>query len=730
MSNTPSYFSGTAAERMNKYARLKKQRIARQASRAFTAGTLGAQHGAPAAHEWLANNPATEYERKRAQFLEMTKAGGVVQDRRLAREEQLRQDDRARDLAVLSAELQKLQVAAANSRHSASLRANLQMKELELKIAEKEKETEELLNGNAQDRQDLRGLYEGLGASGERALGRGIQGGGAGGAGGAPGAGTPLTEEALKKATAERALGLFDFHSLQKQKDDPEATLLAGDGKVPWTTFDGSRAAYAAIYTAMVEAGFPEDAINHKSMNHIKRAAGARMKGIADLDPTTYERASGDRIRISEADPENVPAWVGEPPLVGAGSSEGSSGGSTRAPSAAYYQDNYKDFLLITDAQFASVVPDLSPDVVASLQRDREALTENAKGLVAAKVATLATMPDQAAALNRLTTFIRGVSSASPLSGEELWTVAVAQPNGPLTSYQEAFQANEEYKAQEIANLKAGVQEILDNPAAAGMDTSGVRAAMDSVNTSTGQAQPRLPGNAVDDTAQQQTEAASEAQRTQQQQEQAAQNLDDQGKVLFYGMEFDKATFPQDTAGQVELLNQLIEQYPQMPAMEQARADMMADPQFAKWMESRGYQGAPQPHHFKEYQREYRLAKKMNKMQFRRQKRVNMRAGITPGDLDDDRTISGPDYEDENKALTRRDVRDYRRSSRGEAQAVSEKDRKARPTSKASERIKARKPARNATAPQRVTKPYSITVGNNRRVEIPDSYDDAYLEDE
>lgn len=76
-----------------------------------------------------------------------------------------------------------------------------------------------------------------------------------------------------------------------------------------------------------------------------------------------------------------------------------------------------------------------------------------------------------------------------------------------------------------------------------------------------------------------------------------------------------------------------IEEYPEHPPMQQARADIIASPMFENYKKARGYEGMNDDDVFREMHREYKQQMRDNRREFRRRRRENIDAGVSPGML-------------------------------------------------------------------------------------------------
>lgn len=703
---TPSFFSGDVAKTMDRYGKTKRQQAVRQVARGTTAAAVGARSGGQAAIDYLRSQPSTNYGRDRALFMESLKAAEPYTTLAVSREQYVRQNKTNRLIAELEAQTAAMRAKADVSIANARLKDAQIQRELARKMENERRALEASQQGygksantigtflqsnqTAAGRLRTQGLNRTMGAAGNVA----VRGPGGAILGYAGSAGGTWAEAALENAfallTADRAAEDSTPLAVVTVNGQPqEATAVAQTGL-------RKQAALSLVVEAAKDQGVdltdPDTrAAFLQNASIIAKAKGHFPEPFTEEDLQAAENTVVRTTATSIEDlPINMPMRLNMEQAANAADAaeRASRSASSRARLAATEQQ-YAELLSMptSELQALGLEPGLLQDILrAKASTERRGMETVQQGLLDASVATSeeqlfnatlaaqyvaeATGQDPTAVFSSALQNMMNAGSLPPEVRAQVVDEAGAFSPQRAAALQTASVQGQQARVRDTAR---NVETLAQEAAGAGVDTGGllesaadVRSMSDSDLTGGGGG--GRPASAVESYQQSQQDAEAAATAAVQEQQRSAEDLQARGKATVFGLEVDAADVPQDLGGKLDLTLDLIEQYPQHPPLMQMKMDMMANPEFQKWQQARGYTGEPDDWMWREFNREYKISKKMNKRRNKARKRVGIRAGTVPGDVDLG-DVKGPDVKDTD-ILTRRTAREYGRDLRGQKRDI------------------------------------------------------------
>jgi hypothetical protein len=709
----PSYFSGDTQRVLEERRRLRPQRAARRVMRGLSAGVVGATEGVSAASDYVAANPLDDYEKRRAQFLEMTAAALPYVELGTQREQYIRQDTRARILAELDAMIQATRIEADLARTNAELSLRLQLKELEVELTREQRLLEELTYGSMEGRQLTNQLQTDMETQAERLEEQSLLGGGGTGTGTAVrNANGDVVGTMDAGSWTDNAFAYYDLWAQSRNTGEP-ALLIHGAGQDNADAQDvfGSntenKLLLSLLYNQYARSN-PQAAAGDQAavLQTLQTAAAGKGVDLSGLGVEDLAEARNYRPRVVEPDPDNLPGWV--PGSTTAGTGAGTGTGSRGRPYLA--TENFAELVRLPEDVVDGM--DLDPNLRREVQQARynnyiQAVDSLTRVAQLPQDAPHKTVHDIYVNAERLGTQI-GVDpevlyNAVVYSGEVPGLV-----QGEAPSYADIRTQGEAYAARETQRQTQTINQITQNAPQAGADTTSFqergaeiarmgdpayaftpeaarRAGLEPTPApesaeptpapESAEPTPAPAGNAIEQADQQiqQDRQQQEAQTAQQAQEQQRQA--ENGTAMFYGIEVPADRLPTNQGEKIELMFDLLREYPSHPPLQQTANDLMRSPDFARWMEARGYGREPTQWHLREFEREYRYQRRMNLQRDKAQRRLNIRAGVTP----DDSQYSLPETPDEGRVRTGEQAVAYgsqvRRAARGIERAVEQEAR-------------------------------------------------------
>jgi hypothetical protein len=435
----------------------------------------------------------------------------------------------------------------------------------------------------------------------------------------------------------------------------------------------------------------------------------ARRAGITESEDVILDnfRTVADlQINLIDRDklPDRLTQRLNAATLSALEGGTGTGGAPTQADLAEYNERRFVLGMSQDDFDSLRMNPEITPDDFDRLAAMRQDQYQRGAAFVAGMLA----QPGDVGDVSVLTDALKAVDDTAQLQGlnrEEVWEAAkqIALQNLPpgerpswagqnLATLQAQVsvetQRFQDEAYQEVSRIRAdfqrsGVQdqETLDMmDGLAGLveqQATGTRNRQQQVQETIIQeadAAPEEPapaeeGGAPEAVADGQQAILGETRRVLDAQRQANEERLKRGKVLMYGMEVDADRVPDDVGGQVMLMWELASEYPQHPPLQQAIQDQMNSPEFSEWMESRGYTGPATKQLFREFQREYRVARRMNRVRQRRQIQMNRMAQNRLGEAPDLDTPAPPEIQEEG-VFTQKRGREYRAQARQATQDV------------------------------------------------------------
>lgn len=696
---TPSFFSGDSARRMETIRRERRQRARVQAARAVTAAATGATEGASAAHAFLAANPSNTYARDRARFFEQLETATPLMREVLQREEQIRR----LDFDITKAQLETLGRVAAGKSAADQARMTAEQRTAE-QVAEDERNRLTLVatdieQGSQGTQEALATFYEATGlADEETSTSR------------RDGRAPTAAEIDLVVGTLEPDLTLMqpgdlqtavDNGSLVARKEEGSQQVLAdGPTMARIGALQGRRNMTLAEAKAFVQTGAANGVREGMSDDEL-----AQELVDASKYTVTVNAENMDRLPTSVQADLNRRALAQIQQDTGAGAGAGTSGQGQRGDLQArrsvnsLNNDEFEDFVARMQDTGASQA-DIGQAVTQRAQDYEEGvrfLTSvvrnygNNEGTEFSQLHTTLQRTANALGLDPQTVLnkvredmgsdwpaelanVRSVEQIKEGANQEIEAYNEAASEG-IRKARNAY-TRAEYddggQLQRLEELESQrtPQATLDDLTNA-RNTAGAQAAQPAAAQPAAE-QPAADLPAPDAAAQAEAEAEQTAQQVQAEQQAADQARQDRGTELFYGFELPAGSIPEDTGGKVLLMWQLAGQYPEYPPLEQAIQDQMNSPEFRSWMQSRGYgDGEPNKQLFREFQREYRVARSMNKVRQRRQIQLNRRAQNRLGTeaaqaMMESSTPSPISDISEEGVFTRQRGREYRQQTRNE----------------------------------------------------------------
>ena len=680
----PKYFTDNVASAMDKHRTLRRQQVARQAGRGLTAGAMGAQGRVEEAQQFLQDTSREAIEdRRRKRFMEQTAELGKNVDRAATRENAIREDERARDQAVLDAEMAKLRAELEAATASAGFRNDRDRRNFEREMADYNRVYNEVNFGLPSTREARRSREEDADAQAE-GLSLTLSGADANSVAVTNANGSiigtipnnvptvQIVEDMLNLYTASRAdpaegaVILTGF-----RPGDAFDSALTGSGQTggtssPLDDVDVQRAAIGIMLDVYTRS------LPNQSVSEARQALLEHPQAQVEL------QAVADRLGVPMPEGEELANLVNNTPRVGMAvqNPEAFQGlASLTASFGALAQDTqalsgrggrrvnvtteqYGAYVNMTDEQLATA--GLPPEAIDRIQATRESQDDAILGQLQQAFMQHGRDPGTFAA--QATLLLEGVA---PERANRLFDAAAREAQSSLTLAQVQDQAGTHNRIR-LQEADASLTRATQVAASVGVDTSGVQAAQERVNQGR-EPERRTYADALEfsedpeiqELARQADEGDVSAAR---ELEERLSLIEETGTTLVMGIEVPNHMIPQpgDVQGEIELMSYLMTNYPQHPTLAESRRAMMASPEFEAWRESRGYgDGIATDWHWREFNREYRIAARMNLAKSKAQKRANRRAGVIMDEED------MPDMPSDESKLYRRDARKYRRDLRG-----------------------------------------------------------------
>ena len=673
---------------MQRIGRERRQLARVQTARTLTAGAMGATEGATAAQAFLAANPAHSYERDRARFFQALESATPLMQAALTREHYVRQINYRIASDNLAAAQEIMGQKAAASRTNSQLDAARAEDEAGVALGRLNGQLSKLYEGSELYQGAVGDYLNSLGMDPDVARAQGTRGSGGGGGTG----GSRATSGYIDLLRGAQPLSVQDLRGGEFVPSVESGAIMITDAA--GTPVTGSSTNYEYL-NVLSEA--PANATDEELINR------ARQEGIQGDDATLragLNKAAALEITIMDRNalPDRIQTQLNTATLSALGGGTGTGGTPTQADIAEYDEQRFVLGMSQSEFDSLSLNPSITPgdfDRLASMRQD-----QYQRG--AAFVAGMLAQPGDVGDVSVLTDALKAVddtAQAQGLNREEVWEAAkqIALQNLPAdqrpqwanmnlamlqAQVSDETQQFQDEAYQEVSRIRAdfqraGVQdqETLDMmDGLAGLveqQATGTRNRQQQVQETVMQeadAAPEEPAPAEEGGAPEAVEDEQQAvldatRRDLDAQRQANEERLKRGKVLVYGMEVDADRVPDDIGGQVMLMWELASEYPQHPPLQQAIQDQMNSPEFAEWMESRGHTGTPNKLLFREFQREYRVARRMNRVRQRRQIQMNRMAQNRLGQAPSLDTPAPPEIQEEG-VFTRQRGREYRAEAR------------------------------------------------------------------
>jgi len=680
----PTFFSGESARRMERIGRERRQLARVQTARTLTAGAMGATEGATAAQAFLAAHPAHSYERDRARFFQALEAATPAMQAAVAREQYIRQKNLQIMRSSLEATIAIMQEEGANARNTANLNQERYLKDREVQLQEYYNTMGLLQNGSTAYQADRTRFFEDAGYPGLAARSsRSSRGGESYNS-----AEINIMMDAEGVDLGDDRLKLGEIREAIRNGSLSVRDAAGGEG------FDANSHALTA---AVARARFPDDPDAARAWAISNGYDGQNFQ-------TDYNDAATTEVIVR--DHENLPYTLQTQRaqnvlpllLAGRGALTGTATSTPNTPAdLARDQITRRSYNAMSEEEFGTKMTQLedagNEALAAALRRQRNEDYSRTVGFVSESLGDVNETEDMIS-LNDALYAVNDASAALGIPKAEAWRRTVAELGDSLPpelrgmTYEQAQAATNTFAGDEMRQLGQDLQTIRASGSRA--MPQGTLAAMDQLmglmesfsgdeNYIRSEQQrttdPNAPvtretapveepegvdvDGAPEQAQRQLLQGDADAQAILQEQQQANEERLKRGKVLMYGMEVDADRVPDDIGGQVMLMWELASEYPQHPPLQQAIQDQMNSPEFSEWMESRGYTGTPTKQLFREFQREYRVSRRMNRARQRRQIQMNRmtqnRLGQAPG-LD----TRAPSEIQEEGVFTQQRGREYR----------------------------------------------------------------------
>lgn len=687
----PKYFTGDVVSAMNKHRTLLRQTAARQAGRGLTAGAMGAQGRVEEAQEFLDNTSLGAINaRRQERFGKRVSLMGESVDRGARREDAIRQDTLQRDLRDLDAEIAKMQAELSAATATASYNNDRIRRQVDEYSKRREESYGEASYGSLRV-QDMRRQRDSERDAVQSNL-TVLMGGGEAGSYGVRDADGRL-QGSLPAGADPIALAFEEYGMYLDGRDRPAADrilsingppgfdpLAIGGGGLGqgFTDDDKRELLYGLIHSRVTEnLGSAADATAllapggdlANNVNAFYRQAG--------IEPPTAEQIGGYRTFSARiANGEQLNEHVQGMAAAGQRSAY-TSMAPPSARGARVTEQQLGAYMDMPPDQLANM--GLGPQAVAAIQAAQQQEDDRLRRDVI-EVLVSGGSRDPGAVEHDVSMLLSDLSperarvvyqNASQAASQQLQT--------DVPTYEQMLEAGGTRAQQLRDEADAALDELLSLSAGVGVDTSGVQAAQARVNENREQ-ERRTYADEAAFTADPENAALLEAAQKgeldsagQAELEERLARIEDDGTTLVMGIQVPNHMVPQpgDVQGEIELLTYLTMNYPNHPTVAQSRDAMMASPEFQAWREARNYTGEPDAWMWRQFTREYKVQKRMNRAQNKAQARVNQRAGIT---LDD---AEMPDMPSDDVKLTRRAGRQYRRDVRGAAAERLQSERQA-----------------------------------------------------
>lgn len=687
----PTFFSGESARRMERIGRERRQLARVQTARTLTAGAMGATEGATAAQAFLAAHPAHSYERDRARFFQALEAATPAMQAAVAREQYIRQKNLQIMRSSLEATIAIMQEEGAHARNTANLNQARELSDREVQLQDYYTKLGLLHNGSTAYQADRTQFFQDAGYPG-------------------------LAARSSRSSRGGESFGSAEIEVMMDAEGvdlgDPRLTLGQIRTAIQNESLDVRKAAGGVAYdanspsltAAVARARFPDDPEAAR--------AWAITNGYDGQDfRADYNDAATTEVVVTN--PESLPHTLRMQraqnvlPTILAGKG-GSAGTATSTPTTpadmARDQVTRRRYNAMSEEEFDSKMEALTNTgneaLAAAMRRQRNEDYSQTVDFVSQSLGDVNTTEDMIS-LNDALYAVNDASAALGIPKAEAWRRTVAELGDSLPpelrgmTYEQAQAATNTFAGDEMRQLGQDLQTIRASGSRA--MPQGTLAAMDQLmglmesfsgdenyirseqqrttdpNASvTRETAPVEESDGVDEegapelTQRQLLQGDAEDQALLQQQQQANEERLKRGKVLMYGMEVDADRVPDDIGGQVMLMWELASEYPQHPPLQQAIQDQMNSPEFSEWMESRGYTGTPTKQLFREFQREYRVARRMNRARQRRQIQMNRMTQNRLGGVGTGLEAPSPTEIDEEGVFTQQRGREYRAQARQE----------------------------------------------------------------
>ena len=700
----PTFFSGESARRMERIGRERRQLARVQTARTLTAGAMGATEGATAAQAFLAAHPAHSYERDRARFFQALEAATPAMQAAVAREQYIRQKNLQIMRSSLEATIAIMQEEGANARNTANLNQERYLADREVQLREYYNTMGLLQNGSTGYQTDRTRFFEDAGYPGLAAQSSRSSRGG-----------ESFSAAEINAIMDAEGVDLgdprLDLAQIRTAIQNGSLDVRDAAGGMPYD--HGSDALTAAV----ARARFPD--------NPEAAREWAITNGYDGPDfQTDYNDAATTQVVVSN--PENLPQTLRMQraqnvlPTILAGRG-GSAGTATSTPTTpadlARDQVTRRRYNAMSEQEFGNKMEELQSAgngaLAAALRRQRDEDYSLTVDFVQQSLGDVNETEDMIS-LNDALYAVNDASAALGIPKAEAWRRTVAELGDSLPpelrgmTYEQAQAATNTFAGdemrqfgQDLQTIRASGSRAMPQGTLAAMDqlmglmesfsgdenyirseqqrTTDPNAPVTRETAPVEEPAPAEDGGAPEAVVDEQRALLDANRRDLDAQRQANEERLKRGKVLMYGMEVDADRVPDDIGGQVMLMWELASEYPQHPPLQQAIQDQMNSPEFSEWMESRGYTGTPTKQLFREFQREYRVARRMNRARQRRQIQMNRmtqnRLGQAPG-LD---TRAPSEIQEEGVFTQQRgreyrqqvgqETRDYRRELQGRADA-------------------------------------------------------------
>ena len=645
---TPSYFSGETASNMDGFLKDRRQQVTRQAFRGATALGTGLNHGAPAAQKWLDEHPATNFDKNRARFAEDVAMSQESQKTRAGIDENVRNDVRMRWLKEMDAAIQEMTQLAETSRHNATLAQNMTFAKMEARNAALLREEKKRQEGSAHFNDvmgQLDGDMEALKTRLRETLGDGV-----GGAGGAEAMTPVLDADGQPLGNASwKALAL----TYKSNPDESIVSLQAPGGKAIFADEMESTSRAAKIDNIFRARQFAALNPGYSDAEYAAALNDQYGTELTDAEVSEY-RGYTVGINVKEKDLSmSMRAGLG---LQSDAEMAAASRQRSRAKKEGEFMtERLDDFLAMDDdaldAQQAANV--INSDQRREIDATRAGMKDRMYSAIRNVAIGSMESPEQVMA-ERLR-IANEVGMALGMSAKEVWDESAAATGsnwgGDYNTAVRAVRADQDARDSELALESGQMADYVAETHAGGVNNAGVQTVQEDQRKwrESGESTPvdsRVAadynaeteagiediegtvsgiGNAVADTS---TRLTAEQEKAKQEAEKA-KSMAQNGQVEWNGLLMDADSIPAETGGQVDLLLRMIDEQPDYPPMQQAKRDMMASPEFAKWQEERGFVGEPNDWMFRQFTREYKYVKRQNLTKNREIAALNKRAGIT-----------------------------------------------------------------------------------------------------